>query len=385
MAYDPRQYIPKHFHREPGSNQVVSPNEREILSIVRQGQGISRSEITERTNLTQQSVYRLVEAMRERGMLNYGDPKPGTGRGQPSPTLWLNPDFALSAGVSLNTDAIVTCLFDFAGNIRSTELIENLDTPIAIGLKRINASIDSQIKSQKLSANRLFGAGLSITGFLHEGTTYNTPLPLHEWSLIELGPLISDLLALPVWVGNSANTAAVCEQMLGIGRYISNFAYLSMNYGFGGAAIVNGELLHGGHGNAGELSIICHDVEMSKRPALQFLVKTLQSEGIDISSVEDIRLNYDPTWPGVDTWIQDVSPTLNQVANSLYAVLDPQAIVIGGQIPKQLANQLISTIEFSKQPRHGRQIKSPKLMVSELDVNSSAVGAALMPFKEIFF
>lgn len=385
MPYNPRQHIPEYFQRAGNSDRVISSNERELLRIVRRFPGISRAEMTDRTGLTQQSVYRLVEAMNARGMIVFGDPVPGTGRGQPSPTIRLNADYTFTAGISVNTDTIGICLFDFSGTVRSTEMVDIVDAPMSVGLERISASISRQIVAQNLLVERMFGTGFAISGFLQEGTTYNTPLPLHEWSLIELGPLISNLIDRPTWTGNSANTAAICEAMLGVGQHISNFAYLSFNFGFGGAAIINGELLRGGHGNAGELSAMYNDDEMAKRPALQFLLENLRQNGVDIPSIEYIRQHYDPSWPGVDKWINDIMPALNRVINAVYAVLDPQAIVFGGQIPKELATQLIANVEFSRSPRHGRLMKSPKVIVSELEGDASSVGAAVMPFKDVFF
>ncbi|MGO4139768.1 hypothetical protein ACEQ6A_35695, partial [Rhizobium brockwellii] len=48
-----------------------------------------------------------------------------------------------------------------------------------------------------LSEDRCLGIGFGITGFWLSGTQYNPPLQLHEWSLIELGPLLSARFRLP--------------------------------------------------------------------------------------------------------------------------------------------------------------------------------------------
>ena len=326
-----------------------------------------------------------MDSLNARGAIIMGNPKAGVGRGQPSPTVRLNPEFAFTAGISVNTDTIGTCLFDFAGNIRTSHMIDIVDTSRSKALDLVKSSIHRQVKSQNLRYERMFGTGFAIAGFLQEGTKFNTPLPLSEWSLIELGPLVSQLFDKPTWTGNSANSAAVCESMLGVGRFVSNFVYLSFNYGFGGAAIVNGELLRGGHGNAGELSAMFDELEMARRPALEFLANALRANGICVPSINYIKQNFDPSWPGVAEWIDDVSGVLNRVINAVYAVLDPHLIVFGGQIPRQLADLLIANTKFVRRPRYGRLMNSPKLVVSDLNEDASSVGAAAMPFKEIFF
>ncbi len=384
-TYDPDSLIAGRFRSGPDLGRVVSANEREILRIVRDNHRISRSEITDRTNLTQQSVHRLVDNLASRGAIRLGEPIPGTGRGQPSPTVVLNRGFAVSVGISVNTDTISVCLFDFAGKIRATEHLPIADRPLGYGLEQIGMSVRQQFAQNEIEYETLFGAGFAISGFLESGTIYNTPLPLHEWSLVELGPTVSEVLGCPVWTANSANTAAVCESILGIGRYIRNFVYLSIDYGFGGALIVDGDLMRGGHGNAGELSAMFELEEMNNRPALESLLANLVSNGVRVTTVDDIRRNFDPAWPGVESWIDRVAPVLNRTVNAIYAIADPQAIIFGGQIPKQLADRLISRVEFVRLPRHGRLMKAPKLFSTDLDVDASAVGAAVMPFKSVFF
>ncbi|CCN50708.1 putative ROK family transcriptional regulator [Vibrio nigripulchritudo MADA3029] len=384
MTYNPLNQLSEQFERG-STSQLVSNNERNLLRIIRQHPGISRSEITVLTDLTQQSVYRLIDALKVDELLQYGDPKPGTGRGQPSPTIRLNSDYAFTAGISVSTDNINVCLLDFAGNVRSSEKLNIYDLPMEEGLSKIKGSLDNQLKAHSVDANRLFGAGFAIEGYLQEGSTYNAPLPLHEWSMIELGPLVSERLGIPVWTANAANTSAMCEAMLGVGKYVSNFAYLSINYGFGGAMILNGELWKGAYGNAGEMSAMYNMSQYGKRPALQFLMKYLQKNGIAVQSIDQIRHSFDPKWPGVKEWVEEATPALNDTLNAIAAIMDPEAIVFGGQLPPKLADQLVTAAEFYRRPRYGYIMKTPKLIVSNLESNASSVGAALLPLKEVYF
>ncbi|MGG2474581.1 NagC family transcriptional regulator, partial [Rhizobium sp. BR5] len=97
------------FDRQP----LASENERLILDIVRRQGPIARASITGHTNLTQQSVHRLIDGLLERGLLRTGAPLKGT-RGQPSPTIELVPEAAYSLGISINTDSVVICIADLS-------------------------------------------------------------------------------------------------------------------------------------------------------------------------------------------------------------------------------------------------------------------------------
>ncbi|WCK80218.1 ROK family protein (plasmid) [Agrobacterium fabrum] len=96
----------------------------------------------------------------------------------------------------------------------------------------------------------------------------------------------------PVWALNGGKTGTVAESMFSVGRYIKDFAYLSFNYVFGGGLIWNGELLHGGNGNAGEFSQMYDDEEVHMRPALQLVMEKLRprcGRGIDHLSAQAFR------------------------------------------------------------------------------------------------
>ncbi|MCQ1853078.1 ROK family transcriptional regulator [Neorhizobium galegae] len=384
MAYFPEALIPPQFLRA-GESGVVSPNERSLLKLIWRHPGLSRSEVTDHTDLTQQSVYRIIDQLAERGIVLLGSPKPGVGRGQPSPTIRLNARYAYSCGISVNTDVIGICLMDLAGNVLAESSVTLREHTMAQSLDLVRTRLAEAQKLNDLSPEALFGIGFAIAGYHVGGTRYNAPLPLHEWSLIELGPLLAEFFGKPVWVHNGANTGAIAEAMFGVGRYIKHFAYLSFNYGFGGGLISDGELLLGGNGNAGEFSGI-YDAEESKhRPALQYLIERLNRNGVDVPSISYMRKHFDRNWPGVTEWVDEVTPAYNRLINAIRAIVDPQAIVFGGQIPSDLAQMMVDRTRIYDRPRYGVHRPGPKLIISEIASDASAMGAAVTPFHSTFY
>ncbi|CDZ37707.1 ROK family protein [Neorhizobium galegae bv. officinalis] len=384
MAYFPEALIPPQFLRT-GENGVVSPNERSLLKLIWRYPGLSRSEVTDHTDLTQQSVYRIIDQLAERGVVLLGSPKPGVGRGQPSPTIRLNARYAYSCGISVNTDVIGICLMDLAGNILSESSATLREHTMAQSLDLVRTRLVEAQKLNDLSPEALFGIGFAIAGYHVGGTRYNAPLPLHEWSLIELGPLLAEFFGKPVWVHNGANTGAIAEAMFGAGRYVRHFAYLSFNYGFGGGLVSDGELLLGGNGNAGEFSGIYNQEENQRRPALQLLIERLVRNGVDVPSITYMRRHFDPQWPGVAEWVNEITPAYNRLVNAISAIFDPQAIVFGGQVPPDLAQMMIDRTEIFGRPRYGVPRPSPKLIISEIASDASAMGAAVTPFHSTFY
>lgn len=383
-AYSAEALIADRFRR-PGEAGVVSANERRLLQLIWRNPGISRSEITGHTDLTQQSVHRILDHLAERNIVVLGSAKPGLGRGQPSPMLQLNGGYAYACGISVNTDIIGICLIDLAGKILGEREVPLRETTMRQALQLVKQQVIELQKQNNLSDENFFGTGFAIAGYHVDGTRHNAPLPLHEWSMIELGPIIADLFDRPAWVINGAKSGAIAESLFGTGRFIRHFAYLSFNYGFGGGVIIDGELLQGGNGNAGEFSGLYDEVESERRPALQYLIDRLNRNGVNVPSIHYVRRNFDPNWPGVLEWVDDVTPAYIRLVNAIRATLDPQAIVFGGQIPPGLAAMLVERTKIFDRPRYGVHRGGPKLIVSEIASDAAAMGAAIMPFRRTFY
>jgi predicted NBD/HSP70 family sugar kinase len=384
MAYSPKALIEHHFLRAI-DDTVVSANERSLLRLIWRHPSLSRSELTAQSDLTQQSVHRILDALSERGIVSLGSPKPGLGSGQPSPMLRLNGGHAYSCGISVNTDVIDLCLMDLAGNILAESSIPLWERTMAQSLELVRAQIAGHQQRLSLAQDAFFGIGFGIAGFHMSGTRYNASLPLHEWSLIELGPMLFELFGKPVWTMNGGKTGTIAEAMFGVGRYIKHLAYLSFNYGFGGGLISDGELLLGGNGNAGEFSGMYDAEEMKRRPALQALIEKLNRNGVNVPSITYMRKHFDSRWPGVTEWVDEVTPAYNRLISAIWAVYDPQAIVFGGQVPAGLAQMLIDRTQVFDQPRYGVSRPYPKLIISEIGSDAAAMGAAVTPFRQSFY
>lgn len=365
----------------------LSRNQRLVLELVRRHQPIGRSALTEPTNLTQQSVHRIVTQLEQMGLIRIGEEGATAGPGKPSPLLRLEGGAARSLGLLVNTDSIVLSVVDL-----TCALVAERRIPLELGsrvaaLPVIRAEAVALLGSCGLGLGDLCGLGFTMPGYFVNGMrAFNAPEPLRDWSLIDLAPELGATFGLQVFVENSATAGAIGESLSGVGPGLSSFAYLSFDYGFGGGIILNGAPLAGYHGNAGELSnIYMTQAEQANRPALNGLVRALRAEGIPLRGVEDLRQTFDPGWPGVAEWIDRIMPQLDRIVVTLHGLVDPEAIVFGGQIPRALAEMLIARVRFPDDSRYGIGMPLPRLLLGEARGEPAATGAALMPLKHRFF
>lgn len=382
MQYSPTNLIEPHFLNSR-RGKVTSVNERWLLRQIWLHPKVSRSEITSRSELSQQSVYRILDKLKERGVIHLGAPKSGLGRGQQSPMLSLNGSFAHTVGVSVNTDVLGICVMDMSGEVLGEASVSLYGQTIIEALNEASVEINKLRKANYLTEENCFGIGCAIAGFFVGGTRYNASLPLNQWSLVELGPILSDYFGKPVWVHNGGSSGAIAESLFGVGRHIRNFAYLSFDYGFGGGIVSEGELLVGGNGNAGEYGPIFRG--NVPRPALEFLLKKLGENGIEIHSITQLQKEFSPKWPGVSEWVDETAPHYNRLIDAIIGVFDPQAIVFGGQVPSALAQMFIDKTNSPEPSRYNIPRPTGKLIVSEIGGDAAALGAAAVPLKSEFF
>ena len=82
---------------------------------------------------------------------------------------------------------------------------------------------------------------------------HDTVVPLAQMFSEKLSPLTSHLSPLKVKMTNDANAAAMGEMEYGAARGMKNFIVITLGTGVGSGIVVNGQLLYGHDGFAGEL------------------------------------------------------------------------------------------------------------------------------------
>lgn len=92
-------------------------------------------------------------------------------------------------------------------------------------------------------------------GNYYSGTIEFAPnLPWAHNGVVPLAQMFSDRLnGIPVALTNDANAAAIGEMVYGVARGMKNFIVITLGTGVGSGIVVNGQLLYGHDGFAGEL------------------------------------------------------------------------------------------------------------------------------------
>ncbi len=116
-------------------------------------------------------------------------------------------------------------------------------------------SIKAKIKEKNINKEEIMGVGLGAPGPIDaKGTVYGAANL--GWGTFSIRDTLAELLDLPVKAGNDANVAALGEMWKGGGQGYRNLIAVTLGTGVGGGIIIEGNMLSGTSGAAGEIGHI---------------------------------------------------------------------------------------------------------------------------------
>lgn len=158
-------------------------------------------------------------------------------------------------GLDLGGTNSVFGIVDARGEIKATTAIKtqayaSVDEYVKASVEALRVIIDEVGGIDLVGA---MGIGAPNANF-YEGTIEYAPnLVWAHSSKVPLAKMFQEELGIPVAITNDANAAAVGEMTYGVARGMKNFIMLTLGTGVGSGIVVNGQLVYGCDGFAGEL------------------------------------------------------------------------------------------------------------------------------------
>ncbi len=156
------------------------------------------------------------------------------------------------AGIDIGGTNTIFGLVDRLGNVLAEERLLTTDYP---EISNFIAALDSSIKKMiagtpglKLEA---VGIGAPNANY-HKGTIELAP-NLAWKGIVPLADYMKEKVKVPVIVTNDANAAAMGEMIFGGAKNMKDFIVLTLGTGLGSGIVINGDLVYGRTGFAGEL------------------------------------------------------------------------------------------------------------------------------------
>ena len=263
----------------------------------------------------------------------------------------------------------------------------------------IAESLKKAIAEKGYSMDDVIGAGMGVPGPVMADGTINRCVNL-GWGVYNAAAELSGLLGVPVKAGNDANVAALGEQWMGGGKGYDNVVMITLGTGVGCGIILDGKILAGTTGAAGECGhmTIADPEDMiytcgcGRHGCLETLTSATGVVNIAKHLVETTdkatSLRDLPEITSKDIWdaakagdagalevVDKVAYYLGKALNTIAVTVNPEIFVVGGGVSK--AGQfLIDKVEESFQNQAFHAVKNTKVTLATLGNDAGMVGAA---------
>lgn len=135
-----------------------------------------------------------------------------------------------------------------------TQAYADVNDYVQAGVEALQPIIDVAGGIEKIK-----GMGIGApNGCYYTGTIENAANLVWKGS-VPLAKLFSDKLGIPVALTNDANAAAVGEMTYGVARGMKDFIMITLGTGVGSGIVINGQVVYGSDGFAGELGHVTMD------------------------------------------------------------------------------------------------------------------------------
>ena len=254
------------------------------------------------------------------------------------------------------------------------------------------------------ATDKIHGIGIGApnanyyTGIIEQGVNLPWPTP------IPLARLISEKFGIPVAITNDANAAAIGEMTYGAARGLKDFIMITLGTGVGSGIIINGQMVYGHDGFAGELGHVivkrnngrlcgcgrtgCLEAYCSAtgvaRTAREFLEIRNEPSSLRNLPIEDITSKdvYDAAING-DNLAKDVFEYTGKILGEAMADMtvfsSPEAFILFGGLAKS-GELLLKPLRNAMDKNMLGVFKGkPKVMLSELkEADAAVLGASAL-------
>lgn len=340
-----------------------SMHEKRVLTALRTGGAMSRAELSERVGLSRTTVSEITGDLLARGAIIVAetDAAVRVGSGRPAELLCLDPSSGQFLGVDFGHRRVQVAVADAGHEIIAGSVSRYADgTPWDERLEIAFALTERLAAETGTHLGALQAVGIGVPG-PYVGNQPGVPEVSWNRSLAPRGvdTAFAERFGAPVIVDNNTRFAALAEA-ISHKSPVSDLVYVRLSDGVGGGLVVAGRLVTGGRGYAGELGHVTADpngatCRCGKRGCLETVASTpailraCRERGASVASTDDLADAVTRRDPAVEAVLRDVGSTLGRVLGAAAMVLNPDEVVIGGEIvhvAPVIVEQAAATLRF---------------------------------------
>lgn len=238
-------------------SRVRQRNLAAVLTRVHLSGGLTRADLTRELGLNRSTIGDLVSALATAGWVDEVDDAPRQGVGRPSPRV-VPTDQRLVVAVNPELDAVEVALIALGGRVMVRRRVA-VDSPTVEQSVDITARVAAELKAEH-PGSRIVAVGAAVPGLVRREDGLVRFAPHLGWQEQPIAAPLAAALGVPAFAANDAQLGCRAELAFGAGLGARTMVYLNGGAsGIGGGIVVDGRLVEGRDGHAGELGHLSID------------------------------------------------------------------------------------------------------------------------------
>jgi predicted NBD/HSP70 family sugar kinase/biotin operon repressor len=385
----------------PGSLESLrARNRSRALAVLQRRGAASQADIVRETGLSRTTVSSLVAELLDEGIVvertDSARSAPSPSGGRPATLLSVEPSSGGFVGVDFGREIVRVAISNRAGEVlvdhRSDrlEVAHQAERALAVAEAMVTRSLDEA----QLQSDRVLSAGVAVSAPVRaDSPEFASGVIFPSWAEVNVAEFFGERLGVPVHVGNDANLGALAEATFGAGRNHRNVFYVMLSEGIGGGVVIDGRIYPGQTGAAGELGHIVVNPDgqvcrcgnrgclatVAGGAALTAALR--QTRGPHITVDDLIALSHDRD-PGASRLLADAGEALGRVLAGICSILDPELVIIGGELApagQPLLDSITDSLERWISPASGHY----RVVLGELGGKAEVLGAIALAMSHV--
>jgi predicted NBD/HSP70 family sugar kinase len=353
-----------------GDQQLVKRINRSVLMrLLRMQPGLSRAQLAQESGLTKSTVSLLVRELIDEHWLTESDAVNIAGAGRPSTPLQIDGRTRTLVGVEVAVDVLRVACVSLVGKILWSAEETMLGQHPNEVCQQI-AGLVMRAHELLLSWNlQLTGLGVGLPGAFDETTGKVHFAANLGWWNVDFLPLFTQALAqvnlpaMPIYVQNEADTAALSEYEFVEGKISDSLIFVTCDVGVGAGIVLNDRLFTGQYGGAGEIG---HSILQIDGPLCSCGRRGCAETFFGSHALEKL---VDPLSGG---------KYLGVVLANLWTTFDPSVLIIGGPSCAKYPDLITKAQATLEAYASSARMPAPPVRSARYGLLASAVGAAAL-------
>lgn len=330
------------IHKTANLKLVKQSNLTLVFNLINANQPVSRASIAQATGLSPTTVSSLVDELISENMIEETGMGKLSGSGRKPIMLAVKAHGGCVAAVEIRDGGFELEMFDLEGQ---SILYRNCELPDFCELGDV---IAREIEDNCKSFGRLLGICVGVPGVIDKKTkrVRSTLIPIDRDNAFfdVLRARFSDI---KVKLGNESSFCAYIEKSEAK-KEIHSLVYIDINVGIGAGIILEDRIFTGAFGNAGEFGHVSVDIngkscKCGNRGCLEVMANTPA-----ICSAAGVK-SLDEIDAGRIGMLSDICKYLASGINNIVNIINPEAVVIGGEVTK-LGKAFLEMLERELEP-----------------------------------